>query len=81
MAAMRPRDVKLLKEIVRRHCEMNGIMTQEGIESVAASAVRFYERGIIETRGRAQDRAKVQIRGFALRCRCSQALRPNRTSR
>jgi len=46
MAGLRPLDVKFLATIVRRHCERHGIVSAEGRESVAASAVKFYEAGV-----------------------------------
>lgn len=43
---LKPAAVRRLAAIVDRHCDMHGIRSREGRESVAASALAHYQRGV-----------------------------------
>lgn len=45
MAELRPAVVGFLAAVVHRHCDKHGITDVQARENVAASALRFYERG------------------------------------
>jgi len=46
--ALRPSEVDFLAKIVKRHCEVFGIRSEEGRDHVAASALVHFQRGVEE---------------------------------
>ena len=44
--ALRPREVALLRAVLREHCIAHGITSEEGRTSVASSLLVYYRNGI-----------------------------------